>query len=67
MSEENGKAAAIEELRRRADSTDDSIKDLHGRVSTLRSEFERLVGQLIMLKWVIGGGVLLMFAERFIK
>ena len=62
--ETNGKAQQISDLIRRADNTDTELKELHGRVTDLRRDFERLIGQLIALKWVIGGGVAWMIVER---
>ena len=64
--ETNGKAARLEDLARRMEGVEVDTREIHGRVTDLRRDFERLVGQLIALKWVIGGGVLWLIVEKIL-
>lgn len=59
----NGTQARLDHLDKRVDHIEESVDSVHSRVSNMRGEFDRLVGQLIMLKWLIGAGFIWFVVE----
>ena len=62
----NGTSARLRALEKQSEHVQDDIGSIHSRINELKASFEHLIGQLTMLKWLLGAGFLWFALEEIV-